>query len=63
MSRTPLPGMKTADQLEAETDPDFVTDGKTNHCRYCGVIKDATSAKFFVDHHRECVEPRKRERT
>ncbi len=42
-------------------DPDFIPepDG-TSYCRHCGVVKEA-SASFFLDHARECVEPRRRE--
>lgn len=59
--RRPPPPMPTAGVLEEE--PDFVADPNApqSYCRHCGVVKEA-SAKFFVDHYRECVEPRRRER-
>lgn len=47
--------LPTADELEAQSD--FVADGDIAYCRHCGVVKEA-SAKFFVDHYRECVKPR-----
>lgn len=43
-------------------DPDFVSDidGTASYCRHCGIVKEA-STSFFIDHARECVEPRRRE--
>jgi len=44
-------------------DPDFIADpeGLVSYCRHCGVTKEA-SASFFIEHARECVEPRRLER-
>lgn len=60
MSRPPTPLLPTLDDL-IEREPDFVNDGTISYCRHCGVEKDASNAKFFIEHFRECVEPRTRE--
>lgn len=51
-------GLKTAADLEEEQ-TDFESDGEQAWCKHCGVVKEA-SAKFFIDHYRECVEPRRK---
>ena len=48
-----------ADALDRPSD--FLTDGTISYCQYCGAVKEA-SAKFFIDHYRDCVKPRLNER-
>ncbi len=50
--------MPRADELG---EPDFITTAAGSHCQHCGVEKEAT-AKFFIEHYRECVEPRRLKR-